>query len=73
MFSVEKVTDNFIVLENLETLDKVKVDSLKLKNIKESDIVIFKDGNYEYSEKETLKRKNKINALKDNLKVLNRG
>ncbi len=72
MFSVEKIINEIVILENLNTCEKVEVSREILQDIKESDIVIFENGTYTYSEEETLKRKNKIEILKSKLKVLNK-
>ncbi len=73
MFSVEKITDKNVFLENIQTGETIKILVSEIQNVKESDIVILKNNKYIYSEEETLKRKEKIKNLKNKLKVKNRG
>ncbi len=73
MFAVEKIINDVVFLENIKTGEIVKVSSNTLKDVKESDIIIFKDNKYIYSKEETLKRKKQIKNLKNKLKVINRG
>ncbi len=73
MFSVEKIIKDIVILENLETSEIVKIEKKYIDNVKESDILTYKQGKYEYSEEETLKRKNEIKDLKNKLKIFGRG
>ncbi len=69
MFSVEKVSNEVVILENIQTGEMTKVPSYELKDVKESDIVILNNEKYIYSKDETLKRKEKINKLKNKLRL----
>lgn len=69
MFVVEKIVNDNIVLENMDSSEKIHIGLDILPNVKESDIIILNNGKYEYSEYETEKRKNKIKNLKSKLKI----
>lgn len=69
MFVVEKIVNDNIVLENMDSSEKIHIGLDILPNVKESDIIILNNGKYEYSEYETEKRKNKIKNLKSRLKI----
>ncbi len=68
-FVVEKIIDDKIVLEDLNKGTQLTVQNFLVSPIiKESDIVIFEDGVYNYSEEETLKRKEHIKEMMKKLK-----
>lgn len=70
MYTVESIEENIVKLEDRKSLIIKEVDKKNLpKNIKEQDILSYKDGKYIIEKKETKKVKKNIEAkFKKNLK-----
>lgn len=63
-FSVDRFEGNFAVCQNLKTKDVVNIPKSRLSsNIKENDIITFKDNNFYLDKEMTKKRKGKIENL----------
>lgn len=63
MYTVESIEENIVKLEDRKSLIIKEVDKKNLpKNIKEQDILSYKDGKYIIEKKETKKVKKNIEA-----------
>ena len=70
MYTVDRIEDNIVILEDRSTLKKLEIEKNKLpKNIKEKDIISLKNNKYIIKTKETKKIKqdikNRFNKLKE--------
>ena len=60
-WAVDRIIDNVVILENIETLEKKEVDiSLLPSSIKDGTILIFKDNTYIEDISEEEKRRREI-------------
>lgn len=63
MYTVESIEENIVKLEDRKSLIIKEIDKKNLpKNIKEQDILSYKDGKYIIEKKETKKVKKNIEA-----------
>ena len=66
-YAVDRIEENFAVLENLNTREIKLVELLLLPVVKEKDVIIYKDGFYQVDDKERRKR---LKLIEEKLKKL---
>ncbi len=60
-YAIDQIIDNIAILENIETKEKLEVDTKLLpKNVKEKNILVEKNGKYFKDEKEEEARLKRI-------------
>ena len=68
-YSIDRIEENIAVLENIETKEIIEVDiSLLPDNIKETNIVIYENNEYELDENTEETRKKDLLSRFDKLK-----
>ncbi len=67
-YSVDRIEDDIVVLENIKNNNIIEIDISLLPKVKESDIVIFRDGKYQIDNKAKLERIKIINEKLNKLK-----
>ena len=60
MYTVEKIEENIIVLENRNTKELIEIEKERINDVKEKDIVLLKNGEYLIDKKETERIKKDI-------------
>ncbi|MBQ8131236.1 MAG: DUF3006 domain-containing protein [Bacilli bacterium] len=69
IYAVDKVEGKIVVLEELSTKEKKEVDSSKIPNVKEGNVVVFNGTDYKIDKKleedRKTEMKNKLERLKN--------
>lgn len=69
MYTVDRIENDYVVLENRNNLDMIDVKITEFNyDVSEGDIVLYKDGKYIKDEEETNRIKNNIRSRFDKLK-----
>ena len=66
-YAVDRIEDNIVVLENIETKEKKKVKKDLLPIIKEGSILIEENNSYKLDKEEELKRRITLRGKLNNL------
>lgn len=68
-YSVDRIENNVAILENIETKDIIEVETTLLPlNIKETNIVIYENGEYKLDIETEASRKKDLSSRFNNLK-----
>lgn len=69
MYTVDRIENDYVVLENRNNLDMIDVKITEFNyDVSEGDIVLYKDGKYIKDEEETNRIKNNIRSRFNKLK-----
>ncbi len=69
MYTVDRIENDYVVLENRNNLDMIDVKITEFNyDVSEGDIVLYKDGKYIKDEEETNRIKSNIRSRFDKLK-----
>lgn len=68
-YVVDRIEENFAVLENLETREKLEVELLALPIVKEGTVLVYEDNLYRIDDKA---REERVNLIREKLNKLKR-
>ena len=63
-YAVDRIENNFAILENIQTKEKKTIELVLLPIVKEKDILIFEEGRYKLDSKE---KENRVEIIKEKL------